>query len=296
MRALFPGDIVLARAVSTNPRGKREGVVAEILTRNTWQVVGRYFEEPGIAFVQPDNQDITLDVVIPPGEQGEAKHGQFVMAEITHQPTARRQPTGRILEVMGDHLSPGMEIDVALRTHALPHQWPAEVTTELQHFKPEVSAKDCQGRTDIRDLPLVTIDGVDAKDFDDAVYCEAKPKGGWRLVVAIADVSHYVKVDTALDKEAYTRGNSVYFPGRVIPMLPEMLSNELCSLKPHVDRLCMVCDMRVSAKGKLTRYTLYDAVMRSRARLTYDEVSQMLTQKKYQPCTITPFKRLTGFI
>ncbi len=289
MRSLFPGDIVLARSTEHGTRGKREGVVVEILERNTQQLVGRYYEEKNIAFVQPDHKDINQDIVIPPGEQGKAKHGQYVVIEITHQPTSRRQATGRVIEILGDHLSPGMEIEVAIRAHGLPLEWPLEVKKELSHWDTEIPKESLIDRKDIRDLPLVTIDGEDAKDFDDAVYCEAKPRGGWRLVVAIADVSHYVHLHTALDKEAVKRGNSVYFPGRVIPMLPEVLSNELCSLKPQVDRLCMVCDMTINKEGKLTRFQHYDAVMRSRARLTYNEVSDMLAGKKKSQPALLPY-------
>jgi ribonuclease R len=293
MRSLFPGDVVLARSSEHGARGKREGVVVEILERNTQQVVGRYYKEKNIAFVQPDHKSITLDIVIPPGEQGKAKHGQYVVVEITQQPTPRRQPAGRVVEILGDHLSPGMEIEVAIRAHGLPHDWPTAVKEQLSDWGTEIPTESIQHRKDIRDLPLVTIDGEDAKDFDDAVYCEVKSGGGWRLVVAIADVSHYVAKDTALDKEAEKRGNSVYFPGRVIPMLPEVLSNELCSLKPQVDRLCMVCDMSISKEGKLTRYKHYDAVMRSRARLTYTEVTDMLTgKKKSQPALLPHLESL----
>lgn len=287
MRSLFPGDKVLARA-ATGARGKREGIVVEILERRTQPIVGRYFEEKHVAFVQPDHKDIVQDILIPPGEQGEAKHGQFVSVEIINYPTARRQATARVIEIIGNHLSPGMEIEVAIRAHQLPNDWPIEVTREIANFTPNVSEADKQDRTDIRDLALVTIDGEDAKDFDDAVYCEEKPKGGFRLVVAIADVSHYVLPGTALDKEAYNRGNSVYFPGRVIPMLPEILSNELCSLKPQVDRLCMVCDMEINANGELLRAKLYDAVMRSRARLTYTEVAAMLAGEKKTQMGLLP--------
>lgn len=295
MRSLFPGDIVLARATEYGSRGKREGVVVEILERNTQQLVGRYFKEKNMAFVQPDHKQITQDIVIPPGEQGKAKHGQIVVIEITNQPTARRQPTGKVIEILGDHLSPGMEIEVSVRSHNLPYHWPAEVTREAAQFRTEIPKSWEADRVDIRDLPLVTIDGEDAKDFDDAVYCEAKPRGGWRLIVAIADVSHYVRPGTALDEEAAKRGNSVYFPGRVIPMLPEALSNELCSLKPNVDRFCMVCDMTINKEGELKRYQHYPAVMRSRARLTYNEVSDMLLgRKKTQPALLPYLQTLNA--
>lgn len=287
MRSLFPGDIVLARVVEGS-RGKREAVVVEILERVTQQVVGRYVQEKNMAFVQPHHKNITQDIVIPAGEEGSAIHGQYVTAQITAHPTARRQATGRVIEVIGDHLSPGMEIEVAIRTHEIPSRWSLELAKEIATLQPDVLEADKVGRKDIRDLPLVTIDGEDAKDFDDAVYCEANPDKSFRLVVAIADVSHYVLPETALDKEAYKRGNSVYFPGRVVPMLPEILSNGLCSLKPQVDRLCMVCDMQISAKGELISAEFYDAVMRSRARLIYEEVSAMLSGEKKSQMALLP--------
>lgn len=287
MRSLFHGDIVLARATELH-RGKREAVVVEMLERGVTRIVGRYFEEKNIAFVQPDHKNFTQDIVVPPGEQGAAKHGQYVAVEIMTPPTARRQATGRVVEIIGNHLSPGMEIEVAIRTHGLPHVWPAEVKQQITRFNKEVSEQDKKGRIDLRDLPLVTIDGEDAKDFDDAVYCTINKDKTYRLVVAIADVSHYVLPDSPLDKEAYKRGNSVYFPGRVIPMLPEILSNELCSLRPQVDRLCMVCDMQLSAQGELQKFKHYPAVMRSRARLTYNEVSAMLQGEKKTQLGLLP--------
>lgn len=279
MRAVFPGDKVLVRINNVDRRGRREGFIAEVLEHNTQHIVGRYFVDGGIAFVSPSNKDFTQDVLIPPGQEAAAKHGQVVIAEIVAQPTARRQPMGRIIEVLGDHMAPGLEIQVAIRAYGLPHEWPKEVLEEIGPLKEEVAEQDKKGRTDLRDLPLVTIDGEDAKDFDDAVYCE-KRKEGWRLIVAIADVSHYVKPGTALDKEAYNRGNSVYFPAQVIPMLPEILSNGLCSLRPNVDRLALVCEVMLSNDGKITRSTFFSAVIRSRARLTYTEVAKAIANQK----------------
>jgi ribonuclease R len=287
MRSLFPGDIVLARAAE-GQRGKREAVVVEILEHSTQQIVGRYVHEKNIAFVQPHHKEITQDIVIPAGEEGKAVDGQYVVVEITVHPTARRQATGRVVEVMGDYLSPGMEIEVAMRTHGIPSRWTRSLADEIISLQPEVLEADKVGRKDLRDLPLVTIDGIDAKDFDDAVYCAPNSDGTYRLMVAIADVSHYVLPGSALDQEAYQRGNSVYFPGRVVPMLPEILSNGLCSLKPQVDRLCMVCDMQISAAGELVTATLYDAVMRSRARLIYEEVAAMLAGEKKSQLALLP--------
>jgi ribonuclease R len=275
MRAVIHGDRVVARVSGIDRRGRREGAIVEILQRNTHSVVGRFFRESGIGFVTPDNKRITHDIAVPAQYQGEAQEGQIVVVELIEQPTKRRHPLGRVIEVLGEHMAPGMEIDVAIRAHELPYLWPAEVDTEIQSYSEEVSRADTEGREDIRHLPLVTIDGPDARDFDDAVYCERNGKD-WRLIVAIADVSHYVGPDSALDQSAQERGNSVYFPGRVIPMLPELLSNGLCSINPGVERLCMVCDMNVSGSGTIKSYRFYNAVMKSHARMIYDDVAAML--------------------
>ncbi len=275
MRAVIHRDRVVARVSGIDRRGRREGAIVEILQRNTHSVVGRYFKESGIGFVIPDNKRITHDIAVPAEYQGLAQEGQIVVVELVEQPSKRRQPLGKIIEVLGEHMAPGMEIDVAIRAHELPHHWPAEVEREMRQYSDEVSDEDIQGREDIRHLPLVTIDGPDARDFDDAVYCERKAKG-WRLIVAIADVSNYVMPDSALDLSAQERGNSVYFPGRVIPMLPELLSNGLCSINPGVNRLCMVCDMDVSSSGTVKSYRFYDAVMKSHARMIYDDVASIL--------------------
>lgn len=287
MRSLFPGDRVLARAIE-HSAGRKEGIVVEILERKTEHLTGRYFEERNIAFVQPDHKEITQDILIPPGEAGGAKTGQYVTVEIMNQPSARRQASGRVIEIIGEHLDPGMEIEVAIRSHEIPHKWSNEVKRELSDFDKEVLEEHKKGRLDLRNLPLVTIDGEDAKDFDDAVFCEIKADGTARLVVAIADVSFYVKPNSALDIEASNRGNSTYFPGRVVPMLPEILSNELCSLKPQVDRLCMACDMEISNEGELLSFKFYEALMRSRARLTYTEVARMLEGGKVTQPALLP--------
>jgi ribonuclease R len=275
MRAVIHGDRVVARVSGIDRRGRREGAIVGILQRNTHNVVGRFFRESGIGFVIPDNKRITHDIAVPKDYQGPAQEGQIVVVELVEQPTKRRQPLGRVIEVLGEHMAPGMEIDVAIRAHELPHRWAPAVEAEIQGYSEEVRPADFEGREDIRHLPLVTIDGPDAKDFDDAVYCEPTAKG-WRLIVAIADVSHYVKPASALDQSAQERGNSVYFPGRVIPMLPELLSNGLCSINPAVDRLCMVCDMHVSGSGTVKSYRFYNAVMKSHARMIYEDVAKML--------------------
>jgi ribonuclease R len=246
-----------------------------VLERNTHSVVGKLYQESGVGFVVPDSKRLSKDIVIPSTEIGEAKRGQMVVAEILDQPTKRTPPIGRIVEILGDHMGPGMETDIAIRTHNIRNAWPEEVESQIAGLKPEVAAKDKKGRVDLRDLPLVTIDGADARDFDDAVYCEAKPKG-WRLLVCIADVSHYVQPGSALDREARERGNSVYFPDRVIPMLPEVLSNGLCSINPQVDRLCMTCELYIDSTGVVKRSRFFPAVMRSHARLIYNDVAAML--------------------
>ncbi len=275
MRTVFHGDRVVARVTGRDRRGRLEGSVVEILERSTRSVVGRLYSDSGVGFVVPDNKRMTHEVIIPSDRMLDARQGQIVVVEITDQPTKRTPPIGRIVEVVGDHMGPGMETDIAIRAHDLPVEWPEAVAAEIAGLGEEVPEAAKVGRTDLRELPLVTIDGADARDFDDAVFCERKPKG-WRLLVCIADVSAYVTPGSALDQEAIKRGNSVYFPDRVIPMLPEVLSNGLCSINPQVDRLCMACELYVSREGKVSRSRFFEAVMRSHARLTYDQVAAML--------------------
>jgi len=275
MRGLFHGDRVVVRVTGRDRRGRLEGGVVEVLERKTHSVVGRLYEEGGVGFVVPDNKRLTHELVIPRDRIGEAQPGQIVVAEITDQPTKRTQPIGRIVQVLGDHMAAGMETDIAIRTHNLSVDWPAEVLAEIAALTEEVPEAAKAGRVDLRALPLVTIDGADARDFDDAVYCEPTPKG-WKLLVCIADVSAYVQPDSALDREAFERGNSVYFPDRVIPMLPEVLSNGLCSINPKVDRLCMACELVLNADGTPIRSRFFEGVMRSQARLIYEDVAAML--------------------
>ncbi|HFC53252.1 MAG TPA: ribonuclease R [Gammaproteobacteria bacterium] len=279
MRGVFHGDRVMARVAGIDRRGRREGSVVEVLERNTQRLVGRYFVEGGVGFVVPDNKRISQDILIAKGEEGGARHDQIVTVEIIEQPTKRSRPLGRIVEVLGEHMAPGMEIEVAIRAHNLPLEWPPQLEREIAHLGEQVPEQAKQGREDLRHLPLVTIDGEDARDFDDAVFCRAEGNG-WKLLVAIADVSSYVRPGTALDDEARERGTSVYFPERVIPMLPEVLSNGLCSLNPGVDRLCMVCELAIDASGEVTGYRFFDAVMRSHARLTYTEVAAILVERE----------------
>jgi ribonuclease R len=288
MLGVFNDDVVLVRVSQTTAR-RREGVIVEILERNTQQVVGRYFEERGTGFVDPDNKLIFQDITIPPADNHGAKHGQFVVVEITEQPTRRRQALGRVIEILGDHLTPGMEVELAIRSHGLPFRFSDEVMQEAQRFSASVLDADKVDRLDLRKLPFVTIDGEDAKDFDDAVYCrERESNKGYELYVAIADVSHYVVPETAMDRESQLRGNSVYFPAKVIPMLPETLSNGLCSLKPNEDRLAMVCIMQVSREGVVENYQFKAAVIHSHARLTYTQVAAMIADKQVEPKHLQP--------
>lgn len=274
MRTVLHGDRVLASVVGIDRRGRKQGAIAEVLERRSPRLVGRVLIEDGVTLVTPDDRRLNQDVMIKPGQEQGATSGQIVVVEITDPPTPYRGPLGEIRAVLGDRLQPSLVVEMAIASYDLPHEWPAEVLRDAAQVEAEVTAAEREGRTDIRKLPLVTIDGADARDFDDAVYAEPKRGGGWRLIVAIADVSHYVQVGNALDREAYERSTSTYFPGFVVPMLPETLSNGICSLNPKVERLCMVCDMTVDAEGNVTRAKFYDAVMRSHARLTYDKVWQ----------------------
>lgn len=277
MRQVFTDDRVLVRLINSDKR-RPEGSIVEVLERNTEHVVGKYCEEGGIAFVDPDSKSVTQDIIIPKGAGKNAKVGQFVVAKIVAQPTSRRQPVGEVVEILGDQLTPGMEVELALRAHDLPFQWEPQVLASVASLPSHVLPEEIKNRRDLRKLPFVTIDGEDARDFDDAVYCEATDKG-WRVFVAIADVTHYLKPKSPLDLEAQDRGNSVYFPSRVIPMLPEKLSNELCSLKPKVDRLTMVCEMHLDENAHVQSYEFYEAVIHSQQRFTYTQVAELLDGK-----------------
>jgi ribonuclease R len=276
MRTLIHGDYVLVQPSGTDKKGRKEGRLVRILEQRTDQIVGRFFFEQGFSYVVPDDSRIHHDILIPNELRGTARMGNVVVIEITDRGSRSRGMMGQVIEVLGENMAPGMETKIAIRTHQIPHVWPDAVEQQIKQFGEDVPEEAKLNRVDLRDLPLVTIDGEDARDFDDAVYCEAKKGGGWRLWVAIADVSYYVRTDSPLDKEAIQRGNSVYFPSQVVPMLPEVLSNGLCSLNPQVDRLCMVCEMTISAAGKLSGYKHYEAVMNSHARLTYNKVHAIL--------------------
>lgn len=275
MRQVMHGDRVVVRVSGVDHKGRREGTLVEVLERAHQRIVGKLHIEGEVGFVEADNRRITHEIIVPGSELGGAEEGDIVVVELMVQPSSRTQAVGRIVEVIGAHLAPGMETDVAIRSHEIPVDWPDEVLGQIENLTEEVPEHQKQGRTDLRHLPLVTIDGEDARDFDDAVYCQPTPKG-WRLIVAIADVSAYVEPRTPLDIEGRNRGNSVYFPDRVIPMLPEVLSNGLCSLNPKVDRLCMVAEIYIDQKGKMTRSRFYEGVMHSKARLTYNKVAKIL--------------------
>ncbi|MEP0175798.1 MAG: ribonuclease R [Paraglaciecola sp.] len=276
MAAVLHGDIVLAKESGTDNRGRREARIAKIIEPRAEPIVGRYFFENNVGVVIPDDSRINHEIMIPKEQSNGARQGHIVVVEIVQRPRRRDNAIGKIVEVLGEHMAPGMEIDMALRTFDIPHDWPKGVERQINGLTDQVPEEAKEGRIDLRQLPLVTIDGEDARDFDDAVFCEPLDEGGWQLWVAIADVSYYVRPGTALDSEAQNRGNSVYFPEQVIPMLPEVLSNGLCSLNPQVDRLCMVCEMTISAAGELVKHKFYEAVMNSHARLTYTKVWDIL--------------------
>ena len=277
MRQVLHGDRVVACVTGTDHRGRREGRIVDVVERANKSLVGKLVIERGTIVVSPDNKRIHQDILVPPHELMGAENGDIVVIEITEQPSRRHQAVGKVVEVLGQHLRPGMEIDVALHSHGIPFEWPDAVTDQAASFSTTVPDGAAKGRKDVRDLPLVTIDGSDARDFDDAVWCERSDEG-WRLLVAIADVAHYVEPDSPLDEEAIKRGTSVYFPGRVVPMLPEVLSNGLCSLNPQVDRLCMLCEISITDSGAIRRASFYNGIMQSHARLTYSEVNEMLTE------------------
>ncbi len=281
MDKVMHGDRVLVRTTGIDRKGRPEGCIVEVTERANTRVVGRVMIEHGVVFVVPENRRIAQDILVPPEKKArfKPKAGQVVMVDIIEQPSRYAQPIGRISEVLGNYADPGMEIEIALRKHGLPFEFSKAALEENKSLPDKVKKADLEGRADLRVLPLVTIDGETARDFDDAVYCEKKGRG-WRLVVAIADVSHYVRPGTALDQEAMQRGNSVYFPRRVIPMLPEKLSNGICSLNPEVERLAMVCDADISATGEIRDYRFYPAVFRSRARLTYTQVWSWLSGER----------------
>ena len=281
MKKVLHGDRALVRVTGIDRKGRPEGGIVEVTERVNTRIVGRVFVEHGVVVVAPENKRISQDILVPPEPKSKNKpqSGQVVMVQLIEQPSKFSQPIGKIIEVLGNYADPGMEIEIALRKHDLPFEFSKAAQDENKAMPDKVTKADLKGRVDLRDVALVTIDGETARDFDDAVYCEKKGRG-WRLIVAIADVSHYVKPGMALDREAVERGNSVYFPRRVIPMLPEKLSNGICSLNPDVERMAMVCDMEISSTGKIGKYKFYPAVFKSHARLTYNLVWSWLSGEK----------------
>jgi ribonuclease R len=275
MQIALHGDRAVARVTGIDRRGRKEGAIVEIIKHANERIVGRLLSDAGIYYLIPNNRRISQDIMVPPDKLMAAKPGQIVEIEITDHPNRHRSPLGQVVTVLGDHMAPGMEIDIALRDFELPHAWSPEALKQAESYGEKIPETAIDGRLDLRHLPLLTIDGEDARDFDDAVHAEAI-EGGWRLWVAIADVSYYVTPDSVLDQDAQERGTSVYFPSQVIPMLPEALSNGLCSLNPDVDRLCMVCEMTIDSDGRLTSHQFHQGVMNSKARLTYTQVAAML--------------------
>ncbi|WP_457913739.1 ribonuclease R [Candidatus Gillettellia adelgis] len=276
MKMTIHGDIVLAQALNRDRKGRCAVRIVRVLVPKTSQIIGRFFIDAGTGFVIPDDSRLNFDILIPDDAVNGARMGYIVSVTLVQRPTRSTKAVGKIVEILGKKMSTNMAIDIALRTHEIPYNWPSEVEEQVAHLGKHLTEMTKTNRTDIRQLPLVTIDGEDARDFDDAVYCEKKSGGGWRLWVAIADVSYYVHPSTPIDNEARNRATSVYFPSQVIPMLPELLSNNLCSLNPHVDRFCIVCEMTLSAQGQLLTSKFYEAIMSSHARLTYDAVSRIL--------------------
>ncbi|MFT3955605.1 MAG: ribonuclease R [Piscinibacter sp.] len=282
MRAVLHRDRVKVRIIRYDRKGRPEGRILEILERRKAPIIGRLLHEGGIWLVAPEDKRYGQDIMIPKNAIANATAGQVVAIELTETPSMYSQPVGRVTEVLGEIDDPGMEIEIAVRKYEVPHRFSPETLAQAAALPEKIRAADRKHRIDLTDVPLVTIDGEDARDFDDAVYCEpatigrGKSPDGWRLIVAIADVSHYVKPGEPLDEDAYERATSVYFPRRVIPMLPEKISNGLCSLNPNEDRLAMVCDMLVTAAGEVHAYQFFPAVICSHARFTYTEVAAIL--------------------
>ncbi|WP_395479729.1 ribonuclease R [Candidatus Curculioniphilus buchneri] len=276
MKMVIHGDVVMAHLQSADRKGRREARIIRILVPKISSIVGRFFTDSGNFFIVPEDNRLNFKILIPPEETRGAKKGYIVVVELIKRQTRDTKAIGKVIEVLGNEMNIKMAVDIALRTHNVPYVWSQEIERELNAFKDEIPESAKLGRVDLRSLPLITIDDEDACDFDDAVYCEKKHGGGWRLWVAIADVSYYVRPSTFLDQEASRRSTSVYFPSQVIPMLPEILSNVLCSLNAQTDRLCMICEMNVSKQGRLLSYKFYEAMMHSHARLTYKKVWQIL--------------------
>lgn len=299
-RAVYGGNRVIVSTIDVKSEKLREGRLVEILEQRQIVVTGRFIREVGFCHVIPHGKEVAHPILIPQGQEHGAQDGDIVVVALIKQPAHWDKPLGQVIEVLGSENKPGIEIEAAARVYNLPQIWPEEVLKEISTLTQDIPASAKRGRLDVRELPFITIDGEDAKDFDDAVYCEEKRDGSFKLYVAIADVSFYVRAGTALDKAAEERGNSVYFPGKVIPMLPEVLSNDLCSLNPEVDRLCMICIMNIHGSGKITKYEFHEGIMRSHARLTYTKVAALLNNtaseeiKKAYAEILLPIRRLAN--
>ena len=297
MRQAFHGDRALVRPRGEDRRGRMEGEIVEIIERNTRQLVGRLYpitdggKKPNYV-LEPLSRRMTLELLVDARDTMGATKDQIVVAEVIQQPGLHQKARARVIDILGDHLTPGIEVEIALRNNQIPFEFPEEVISEADAMPNKVTEEDRKDRRDLTKLPFVTIDGEDARDFDDAVYCE-KNRQGWRLFVAIADVAHYVIPGSQLDQSAYERGTSVYFPQYVVPMLPEKLSNGLCSLRPEVERLSMVCEMTLSASGNITNYVFYQAVIRSHARLTYSFVNEIVGPGQEKKATKTKAQKHT---
>ena len=287
-RGIFSGQKVIVSVINIPSATKLEGKIVEILEQANLTITGKFIEDFGFNYVVANGQTQGKNILIPLGQENAAVHGQIVVVERLLTDSSWKEPIGKIIEILGDASTAGIELEAAIRTYELPNTWSEQSLIEIKKFTSTVAPQAKKAREDLTTLPLVTIDGDDSKDYDDAVYCTPRADGGWKLYVAIADVSHYVKTNTALDQDAALRGNSVYFPNKVIPMLPEILSNELCSLKPNVLRLCMVCEMLVNNIGVVTRYKFYPACIQSQARLTYNQVAKILEQD------VTELKNITS--
>ncbi|PPI87814.1 ribonuclease R [Candidatus Pantoea edessiphila] len=275
MKLCIHGDFIIAQLIEIDRKGRKEARVIKVQKSRSKRIIGRYFRKLEHGFVVPDDNRLNFNIIIPLKFNLNANQNSIVVVEILHRPTVHNKAIGKIIEILGDSMGTNLAINIAIRSHEIPYTWSSEVQLQLNKFSHKLTQQSKVGRVDLRKLPLITIDDADARDFDDALYCE-KTCNGWRLWVAIADVSYYVRPGTPLDKEAYLRGNSVYFPSKVIPMLPELLSNELCSLNPNIDCLCIVCEMNISSKGRLTDFKHYEAIMKSHARLTYNEALDIL--------------------
>jgi ribonuclease R len=273
------GDRVVARIERQTPKGP-EGRVIRVLERRSDSVVGRFVTDAsGLGYVVPFDRRVLADIQVPSGQSSSAEPGEMVLVEITRWPTASRGPVGRVTEVLGDINEPGVDTQIIIRKFGIPDAHSEDAIEEATRLGGEVKDRDIRGRKDFRGTPTVTIDGEDARDFDDAITIEQLANGHFWLGVHIADVAHYVKEGSALDEEAYDRGTSVYFTERAVHMFPSELATGLCSLNPHVDRLVQSCLMEVDRRGQVVRYETHDGVIHSDARMTYTQVNAILTDR-----------------